>query len=154
MTTWTKTALRRLLSENKAITLSEPRALAQRPVSAAVRALNDAESVKALTAQEDTADLLLAHMRTHAPQLAARFIRDYPVERWKIDLASPGSAMLAVEVNGGYSQARGGKHGTDADHKKMRRLVKLGWRPLVFTANEVRTDPLAVIKEIQEALEC
>ena len=147
---YSKTALRRLLSSNTDITLSDPRALAEKPVSASVRALNDAAAVKAITAQEDTADLLLAHIRTLAPEMAQP-IRDLPFDRYKIDLAWK-DCKLAVEVDGGQYAAGGGKHGGRADYVKTRRLTMAGWRLLRFTAGEVRDDPLAVIREIREAL--
>ena len=147
---YSKTALKRLLSSNTDITLADPRALAERPVSAAVRALNDAATVKAITAHEDVADTLQAHIRTLAPEMAQP-IRDYPFERYKIDLAWP-SSLLAIEVDGGQYAAGGGKHGARADYVKTRRLTMAGWRLLRFTAGEVRDDPLGVIREIQEAL--
>jgi len=107
---------------------------------------------RAVTGQpEDCADLLLTHMRLHAPDLAQRFVRDYPFDRWKIDLAIP-SALLGIEVNGGYSHARGGKHGTNKDHRKIRMITRAGWRVYVFTANEVRVGPLDVIAEIRDIL--
>lgn len=119
-----------------------------------VRALNPeltASVRRAASGQEDCADTLLAQMRAHAPTLAPRFIRDYKFDRWLIDLAVP-SSLLAIEVNGGYSHARGGKHGTDKDHRKIRMLTRAGWRVFIFTAHEVRTNPLGVIDEIKELL--
>jgi very-short-patch-repair endonuclease len=113
--------------------------------------LSDPTTRRQTSGQEDCADRLLDEMRVHAKDLAPLFIRDYKFDRWKIDLAIP-SALLAVEVNGGYSNARGGKHGTNKDHRKIRMLTRAGWRVFVFTANEVRTDPLEVIKEIKELL--
>lgn len=101
--------------------------------------------------QEDCADLLLDQMGIHAKDLARLFIRDYKFDRWKVDLAIP-SSLFGVEVNGGYSNAKGGKHGTNRDHRKIRMLIHSGWRIFIFTANEVRTDPLGVIKEIREYL--
>lgn len=114
-------------------------------------ALRDTETRRAAAGVEDCADTLLAHMRVHAPTLAARFIRDYKFDRWLLDLAIP-SSLFSVEVNGGYSAFRGGKHGTNADHRKIRMLTRAGWRVYVFTANEVRTNPLGVIEEIEALL--
>jgi len=114
--------------------------------------LQDATVRRAASGQpEDCADLLLTHMRLHAPDLALRFVRDYPFDRWKIDLAIP-SVLLGIEVNGGYSHARGGKHGTNKDHRKIRMITLAGWRVFVFAANEVRVGPLDVIAEIREIL--
>lgn len=114
-------------------------------------ALRDPVTRRQASGQEDCADTLLDYMKTHAADLAVRFIRDYRFDRWKIDLAVP-SALLAIEVNGGYSHARGGRHGTNKDHRKIRMLTRAGWRVFVFTANEVRTAPLQVIEEIRELL--
>jgi very-short-patch-repair endonuclease len=150
VTTWTKAALKKLLRENSDVTLLDPRALAQRPVSAAVRAVNSREDVAALTAPEDVADTLLAEIKRLAPHMAQP-IRDYPFDRYKIDLAWP-SAMLAIEVDGGQHAAGGGKHGSRQDYAKTRRMTVARWRLLRFTAGEVRDDPMSVIKEIQEAL--
>ena len=116
-------------------------------------ALRDPQTRRKASGQEDCADLLLDRMRVHAPALAHQFVRDYRFDRWKIDLAVPG-AMLALEVNGGYSHARGGKHGTNSDHRKIRMLTRAGWKVYIYTANEVRTAPLQVIDEIKELLTC
>lgn len=109
------------------------------------------EVKRAASGQEDCADRLLDEMRVHDKRLAAQFIRDYKFDRWRIDLAIP-SSQFALEVNGGYSNARGGKHGTNRDHRKIRMLIRAGWKVYIFTANEVRTDPLGVIAEIKELL--
>ncbi len=102
------------------------------------------------SATVDAADILLAHIRTLAPDLAQP-IRDYPFDRFRIDLAWP-SALLAVEVDGGQWKAGGGKHGGKRDYQKTRRITQAGWRLLRFTASEVSDNPIGVIEEIRAAL--
>jgi very-short-patch-repair endonuclease len=99
---------------------------------------------------EDCADRLLAEIRRLAPDLPAPE-RDRPFLTFRIDLAWP-ACCLAVEVNGGLHRAGGGKHATSRDHQKMRELTLAGWRPLVFTSSEVRSDPLGCIADIRRAL--
>jgi len=103
-----------------------------------------------LSAPVDAADILQAHICTLASDMAQP-IRDYPLDRFRIDLAWP-SALLAVEVDGGQWKAGGGKHGSKRDYQKTRRITTAGWRLLRFTAGEVNDDPLGVIAEIRQAL--
>lgn len=99
----------------------------------------------------DAADTLLAHIRTLAPDLFVLFIREYPFDRWRVDLAVP-SSLLAVEVNGGRWLPGGGKHGTERDRKKIRRLTLAGWRVLEYSTEIIANDPIGVIAEIRQAL--
>jgi len=98
----------------------------------------------------DAADTLLAYIRILAPDMAQP-IRDYPLDRFRIDLAWP-SALLAVEVDGGQWKAGGGKHGGKRDYQKTRRITQAGWRLLRFTSGEVNDNPIGVIEEIRAAL--
>jgi very-short-patch-repair endonuclease len=101
---------------------------------------------------DDCADRLLAEIRRLAPDIPPPQ-RDRPFLTFRIDLAwELGPCMLAVEVNGGLHRAGGGKHATSRDHQKMRELALAGWRTLVFTASEVRNDPLGCISDIRRAL--
>ncbi len=98
----------------------------------------------------DAADTLMAHIRILAPDLAQP-IRDYPLDRFRIDLAWP-SALLAIEVDGGQFKPGGGKHGSKRDYQKTRRITAAGWRLLRFTAGEVNDNPIGVIAEIRQIL--
>lgn len=132
-------------------------------VSSDVAALNpeilDDPTVRR-AASADCADLLLSEaerlMLSTAPivrEWAAYTLtltREYPFGSFRIDLADE-AAKLAVEIDGGLSNARGGKHGTNRDYAKTRALVGAGWRLYRFTSSEVRTDPLRVLREIAEA---
>ncbi len=122
----------------------------KRPERADVRRLNPGIGSALSGAPVDAADTLLAHIRTLAPDLATP-IRDYPLDRFRIDLAWP-SALLAVEVDGGQWKAGGGKHGSKRDYQKTRRVTAAGWRLLRFRADEVNDNPLGVIAEIRAAL--
>ena len=99
---------------------------------------------------QDEADTLAAHLRTLAPDIPPPE-RDRPFATFRIDLAWP-DVLVAVEVNGGQWAAGGGKHGSRRDHQKMRELAIAGWRVLVFTATEVRDDPLGCIDDIRRML--
>lgn len=104
-----------------------------------------------LTAAQDGAQTLYDHIRILAPDLHPLFVREYPFDRWRIDLAVP-SSLLAVEVNGGRWLPGGGKHGTERDRKKIRRLTVSGWRVLEYSTEMLANDPLGIIAEIREAL--
>lgn len=106
---------------------------------------------KAREKTEDRADLLQDQLRTHAPDLHARFTRDLPFQTFRIDLADP-LLMLAIEVNGGLKRGGGGKHATSRDHEKVRELQVAGWLTLVFTSSEVFHDPLHCIAWVRRAV--
>ncbi len=112
--------------------------------------LDTLTSRTAATGITDGADTLAAELRRLAPDVPAG-IREYPFDRWRIDLAWP-SAMLAVEVDGGQYKTGGGKHGQARDYQKTRRLTLCGWRLLRYTVAEVEADPLGAIDEIRQAL--
>lgn len=139
---WSLAELRRRLAANPDLSLERPLEATRRP-----RTRGRGESA---STTYDAADELLARLRTLAPDVPPP-IRDYPLDRFRIDLAWP-SAMLAIEVDGGQWAAGGGKHGSKRDYQKTRRIVAAGWRLLRFTAGEVKDNPLGVIAEIREAL--
>lgn len=144
--------LKRMLLGNPDLAAKNTQALRELTsanVSRDVRELNP-DTIKALMAQDDVADELQAQIKMLASDLPQP-IRDYPLDRYRIDLAWP-AAMLAVEVDGGQWAAGGGKHGSRSDYAKTRRLTTAGWRLLRFTAGEVRDNPLGVIDEIRDAL--
>ena len=123
-------------------------------IPAHIRALNpelDAAASRTLASgQTDGAETLAAELRRLAGDLPLG-IREYPFDRWRVDLAWP-SALLAVEVDGGQWKAGGGKHGRASDYVKLRRLTLAGWRVLRFTVGEVASDPLGCIADIRQAL--
>src|SRR5215216_5829824 len=89
-----------------------------------LRALNphlDVQTRREAAGVIDVADELQTRIRTLAPDLPA-FERDYKAGSFKIDLAFA-PYRIAVEVNGGYWQPGGGKHGTIRDHEKIRALT-------------------------------
>ena len=112
---------------------------------------SDTSARSQLPASNDQAETLYALLRVHAPDLYPLFIREYKFDRWRIDCASP-SHLLAVEVNGGRWLPGGGKHATESDRKKIRRLQIAGWRVLEYTTDLLDTDPMGIIAEIREAL--
>jgi very-short-patch-repair endonuclease len=146
MARWSKAWLREQLRRNSALRVEG--ALDGVSLSADVRQLNDAGDLRRYRGGEDTADALLAELARHAPDLATHFVRDWPVGRWRIDLAIP-ARHLGIECNGGYARPRGGKHGSDRDHQKIRALQRAGWMIYQFTAHEIRSDPLGVVAEIR-----
>jgi very-short-patch-repair endonuclease len=110
----------------------------------------DAQTRRAAAGVEDVADHLQQYLRTLAPDVPPP-VRDQPAGPFRIDLAWP-DLGLAVEVNGGYSAPRGGKHGSVRDHEKMRAIALAGWLVLVFAAEEVRHDPDKCIADIRAAV--
>ena len=148
---FTLAELKRLLIANPDLAAENTEALKSltgSSVSPAVRKLNP-DAAKEITKPYDAADSLLAYIRTLAPDMSQP-IRDLPFDRYRIDLAWP-SSMLAVEVDGGQHAPGGGKHGTQSDYAKTRRLTMAGWTLLRFTAGEVRDNPIGVIDEIRSA---
>ncbi len=95
------------------------------------------------------ADVLLDLVRVHAPDLDG-LVRDHPFQTFRVDLAWP-DLRLGFEVNGGYHAKGGGKHGTVRDHQKVQDLVLNGWTVLVFSAAQVRQDPLDVMDRMRRA---
>lgn len=105
----------------------------------------------ALIASQDSAQALYDLMRVHAHNLYVQFVRELPFEEYRIDLAAP-RAMLAVECNGGRWLPGGGKHGTERDRRKIRRLTLAGWMTLEYSTELLETDPRGIIEEIRTAL--
>ena len=109
------------------------------------------ETTIPLGTQQDAAQTLYDLMRVHAPDLVGWFIREYHFERYRVDLADP-QHMIAIEVNGGRWLPGGGKHGGEADRRKIRRLTLAGWRVLEYSTELLANDPLGIIEEIRAAL--
>lgn len=145
---WTRAELERKLAENPDLALeaTERRSAAFAPKSGIAPRNAHLAGQRAQRAG-DTADVLLGFIKQLAPALYERCERDRKFGRCRIDIAI---GMVAVEVNGGYAAPRGGKHGTDRDHQKIRRLTRAGYTVLVFTAHEVRTNPAGVVAELVE----
>jgi len=80
-------------------TLSKP------VLSRTMRELNP-DAVPALTRRYDAADTLMDYIRTLAPDLHPLFVRDYPFQRFRIDLANV-ATKLAIEVDGGQFKPDG-----------------------------------------------
>ncbi|HFD40871.1 MAG TPA: DUF559 domain-containing protein [Anaerolineae bacterium] len=80
-----------------------------------------------------------------------REMRFHPIRRWRFDFAWP-EARLAVEVDGGQWLARGGRHNTDADRRKLNAAAVLGWRVLRYSG-AMLDEPETVIREVVAALE-
>jgi len=104
-----------------------------------------------LSTQQDGAQTLYDYMRIHAPDLAGWFIREYHFEKYRIDLADP-QHMIAIEVNGGRWLPGGGKHGTESDRRKIRRLTLAHWCVLEYSTEMVNNDPIGVIAEIRQVI--
>ena len=154
MTRLTLAELRQIAIDNPDFAARNAEALRdalRRPLSDDVRKLNPGLGSAFSGAPVDTADTLLAQIRVLASDLFPMFIREYPFDRWRVDLAIP-SSLLAVEVNGGRWLPGGGKHGTERDRKKIRRLTLAGWRVLEYSTEIIANDPLGVIAEIRSAL--
>lgn len=74
----------------------------------------------------------------------------HPVRRWRFDFAWPGS-LVAVEIDGGQWQTRGGRHARDADREKGNEAAALGWRVLHLSGEMLRYDPerwMTMLREI------
>jgi len=95
--------------------------------------------------------------RTTYPDDMPEPIREYvfaPPRKWRFDLCWP-DAKLAVEIEG-HGPGGLGRHqrraGFTRDVVKYREAVKLGWRLLRYTSDEMRTRPVQVIEEVAEML--
>lgn len=145
--------LRRLCVQNPdfaARNASALKALSATPGSADVAELNPGLG-SARNAALDGAETLVGYLRMLAPDLAPLFFREYPFHTWRIDLAIP-DRKLAIEVNGGRWLPGGGKHGTERDREKIRRLTLAGWRVLEYSTQLLDDNPLLIIEQIREAL--
>ncbi len=60
--------------------------------------------------------------------------------RWRFDFAWPGQCV-AVEVDGGQWQARGGRHARDSDREKGNEAAARGWRVLHLSGEMLADDP-------------
>lgn len=69
-----------------------------------------------------------------------REFRFHPDRRWRFDFAWP-RAMLAVEIDGGQWQARGGRHARDTDREKCNEAAARGWRVLHLSGEMLADDP-------------
>lgn len=153
MTRLSAAELRQICIENPdfaARNAQELRKLTGSVLSNDVRKLNVGIG-SALIAPQDSAQSLYDLMRVHAHNLFVQFVRELPFEEYRIDLAAP-RAMLAVECNGGRWLPGGGKHGGEADRRKIRRLTLAGWRVLEYSTELLDNDPLGIIAEIRQAL--
>lgn len=139
--------LKRRLKRNPDLSLETPLDLVSGPRN--VETVDGA--IVALNAPQDGAETLYDYIRIHAPDLYPMIIREYRFDRWRVDLAIP-SALLAIEVNGGRYLPGGGKHGTERDRLKIRRLTLAGWRVLEYSTELLNTNPIGIIEEIREAL--
>jgi len=133
-----------------ALNAAELKKLTEPSVSHAVRELNPTAH-RALSSRYDAADTLTDYIRTLAPELYPLFVRDYPFQRFRIDLAHV-ATKLAIEVDGGQWKAGGGKHGSKRDYEKINALTMAGWRVIRFRAIDMRADPIGTIEQIREAL--
>lgn len=104
------------------------------------------------SASVDGAGELMERIRVHAPDLFPLIVREYHFEQYRIDLAIP-DQKLAIEVNGGRWLPGGGKHGTERDRRKIRRLTLAGWHVLEYSTELLANDPLGIIEEIRSALQ-
>lgn len=141
---WSLAELRRRLKANPQLAL-------EYPYDAVSATESDAKGKSGVPQSTDQAETLYALLRVHAPDLYPLFIREYSFDRWRIDLAVP-SALLAIEINGGRWLPGGGKHGTEADRRKIRKLTLAGWRVLEYSTEMLANDPIGIIEEIREAL--
>ena len=142
---WSYAELRRRLKANPQLALEYPY-----DVVGAIESRAGGKS--GIPVSNDQAETLYALLRIHAPDLYPQVIREYRFDRWRIDLAVP-SSLLAIEVNGGRWLPGGGKHGTESDRRKIRKLTLAGWRVLEYSTEMLANDPLAIIEEIREALQ-
>lgn len=142
---WTIAELRRRLRANPALAL-------EYPYDAVAATESGARGKSAIPVSNDQVETLYALLRIHAPDLYPLFIREYKFDRWRIDLAVP-SALLAIEVNGGRWLPGGGKHGTESDRRKIRKLTLAGWRVLEYSTEMLANNPIGIIEEIGQALQ-
>lgn len=105
-----------------------------------------------LSKSVDGASELMERIRVHAPTIFPLFVREYKFERCRIDLAIP-DRKIAIEVNGGRWLPGGGKHGTESDRRKIRRLTLAGWRVFEYSTELLTNDPLGIIEEIRSTLQ-
>ncbi len=153
MTRLSPAELRQLAIDNPELVARNAQAIRdalRRPLSDDVRDLNP-ELAPALNDARDRASTLYAQIRMLAPDLFPLLTREYPFEQYRIDIAHVES-KLAIEVNGGRWLPGGGKHGTEEDRRKIRRLTLAGWRVLEYSTEIIANDPQGVIVEIRAAL--
>lgn len=77
----------------------------------------------------------------------------HPDRHWRFDFAWP-RAMLAVEIDGGQWQVRGGRHARDTDREKGNEAARLGWRVLHLSGEMLAYDPerwIGMVKGMLEA---
>jgi hypothetical protein len=72
--------------------------------------------------------------------------------KWRFDWAWV-PEMVAVEIDGGFWMAGGGRHSTDKDREKLNKAAALGWCVLHFSKRQLVDDPLGVVEIVKEALE-
>ena len=153
MTRMSPAELRQLAIDNPdfaARNAQELRKLAGSVLSDDVSKLNP-ELGPALNDSRDRASTLYAQIRMLAPDLLPMLVREHPFEQYRIDIACI-ETKLAIEVNGGRWLPGGGKHGTEEDRRKIRRLTLADWRVLEYSTELIANDPLSVIDEIRQAL--
>ena len=87
-----------------------------------------------------------------APVFEYRF---HPVRKWRMDIAWP-EHRIALEVNGGYWLAGGGRHNRGAgrikDDEKMNHAAMLGWRVLTVQPKGLMT--VQTVEMVRVAMGC
>lgn len=81
-----------------------------------------------------------------------QFAKEAMGRNWAFDWAFA-AEKLAVEVDGGFFAAGGGRHSTDKDREKMNAAAALGWRVMHFSKKQLTDDPLGVVEIVMKALE-
>jgi len=71
--------------------------------------------------------------------------------KFRFDFANP-ARKIAVEIDGGQWQARGGRHARDTDREKMNIAAALGWRVFHFSPDMLGDNPLGCVSLVVECL--
>lgn len=104
--------------------------------------------------RRDLGDAFLQVWKRLGPPIpATREFRFHPVRKWRFDLAWP-EHKVAVEMEGGVWTMGGHTRGKiyRKNCEKYNEATILGWRVLRYVTNDIRDNPLGIVKEVEGLL--